>query len=63
MKNIVKLSVVALTVLSLAACDPATKKPVEGIDSASTTVKVDSSAKTGVDTIKADTVKKDTTKK
>jgi hypothetical protein len=62
MKNIVKLSVVALTVLSLASCvfGDKTKKP---IDSASTTVKVDSPAKTGIDTTKADTGKKDTTKK
>ena len=62
MKNIVKLSVVALTVLSLAACDPA-KKPAEGNDSASTAPKVDSPTKTGIGTIKADTGKKDTTKK
>ena len=61
MKNIVKLSVVALTVLSLASCfGDKTKTP---IDSASTTSKVDSPAKTGVDTVKADTGKKDTTKK
>jgi hypothetical protein len=62
MKNIVKLSVVALTVLSLASCEfgDKTKKP---IDSASTTAKVDSNAKTGIDSTKADTLKKDTTKK
>jgi hypothetical protein len=62
MKNIVKLSVVALTVLSLAACEPA-KKPAEGNDPASTAAKVDSPAKNGIDTTKADTGKKDTTKK
>jgi len=62
MKNIVKLSVVALTVLSLASCvfGDKTKQP---IDSASTTAKVDSPAKTGIDSTKADTIKKDTTKK
>ena len=62
MKNIVKLSVVALTVLSFAACDPA-KKPAESNDPASTAPKVDSPAKAGIDTTKADTGKKDTTKK
>ena len=62
MKNIVKLSVVALTVLSLAACD-FNGKTSKGPDSASTTAKVDSPAKTGSDTVKADTLKKDTTKK
>lgn len=63
MKNIVKLGLVALTILSLAACDPAAKKPAEGPDSASATEKVDSSAKTGIDTAKADTGKKDAIKK
>jgi len=63
MKNIVKLSVVALILLSLAACDPPAKKPAEGNDPASTAPKVDSPAKTGIDTTKADTGKKDTTKK
>lgn len=62
MKNIVKLSAVALTVLSLAACDPS-KKPAEGNGSTPTTVKVDSPAKTGIDTTNADTGKKDTIKK
>jgi|GEM_PF-4070358 len=62
MKNIVKLSVVALTVFSLSACGDGdkTKHP---IDSASTTAKVDSPAKTGTDTIKADTGEKDTLKR
>lgn len=63
MKNIVKLSVTALTVLSLAACDPAAKKPADRPDSASTKVKVDSNAKAGIDTTKADTGKKDISKK
>ena len=58
MKIVVKLSVVALTILSLAACDPAAKKPAEGPDSASTAAKVDSNAKTGIDTGKKDTTKK-----
>jgi len=63
MKNIVKLGVIALTVLSFTACyfGDKTKKP---IDSTSTTVKVDSSVKTTtVDSAKNDTTKKDTTKK
>lgn len=62
MKNIVKLSVVALTVLSFTACDPAKKPATGGIDTASTP-KVDTSAKPGTDSAKTDTVKKDTTKK
>jgi len=62
MKNIVKLSVVALTVLSLASCGDGdkAKKP---IDTTSANVKVDSPAKAGIDSNKVDTAKKDTTKK
>ncbi len=63
MKNIVKLSVVALTVLSVASCNFFGDKTSKGPDSASTTAKVDSNAKNGVDTTKADTGKKDTIKK
>ncbi len=62
MKNIAKLSVIALTVLSFAACDPTKKPATEGVDSTSATVKVDSN-KTVVDSSKTDTVKKDTVKK
>ena len=62
MKNIVKLSVVALTILSVASCN-FDGKTSKGPDSASTTAKVDSNAKTGIDSTKADTVKKDTAKK
>jgi predicted small lipoprotein YifL len=59
MKNILKTTLVALTVLTFAACG--TKKTGEGVDS--TTVKVDSTTKTTVDSTKKDTVKVDTTKK
>jgi len=65
MKNILKTSLVALTVLTFAACG--SKKTTGGVDS--TTVKVDSTTKTSADSTKKDTVKvvdttkKDTTKK
>jgi uncharacterized protein YcfL len=59
MKNILKTSLVALTVLTFAACG--TKKSASGVDS--TTVKVDSTTKTTIDSSKKDTVKVDTTKK
>lgn len=58
MKNILKTTLVALTVLTFAACG--TKKTGEGVDS--TTVKVDSTSKTSVDSTKKDTVKVDTVK-
>jgi len=59
MKNILKTTLVAVTVLTFAACG--TKKAGSGTDS--TTVKVDSTTKTTVDSTKKDTVKVDSTKK
>jgi uncharacterized protein YcfL len=59
MKNIIKTTLVAVTVLTFAACG--SKKSTAGVDS--TTVKVDSTSKTTVDSTKKDTVKVDTTKK
>lgn len=60
MKNIIKSGIIALTVLSFAACS--TKKAAGNADS--TSVKVDSTVKTTtVDSVKQDTTKKDTTKK
>ena len=59
MKNILKTTLVAVTVLTFAACG--SKKATSGVDS--TTVKVDSTSKTTVDSTKKDTVKVDTTKK
>lgn len=62
MKNIAKLSAAVLIVSSLAACDPPKKSPA-GPDSGSTTVKVDTSAKTIIDSNKTDTGEKDPVKK
>ena len=57
MKNIIKSSLVALVVLSLASCGDGDKAKSGVKDS--TTVKVDSGSKTTVDSTTKDTVKKD----
>jgi len=59
MKKIIKTALITLTVLSFAACG--SNKEKTGGDS--TTVKIDSTTKTSVDTIKKDTAKLDTSKK
>lgn len=59
MKNIIKTSLVAVIISSLAACDgPKTKTPGDTVS-----VKIDSATKTSVDTTKKDTLKMDTLKK
>jgi predicted small lipoprotein YifL len=59
MKNIIKTSLVVLTVVSMAACG--SKKDKQTGDSV--TVKIDSTTKTSIDSTKKDTVKMDTSKK
>jgi predicted small lipoprotein YifL len=58
MKNIVNTALIAVTVLSLAACGDKTKK--QGPDSTSTNVKIDSTTKT---TTTIDSTAKDTSQK
>ena len=59
MKNIIKTSLVAITILSFAACGGnKNKTPGDSV-----TVKIDSTTKTSVDTTKKDTLKVDTSKK
>jgi hypothetical protein len=59
MKNIIKTSLIAISVLSFAACSG--RKAAAGTDS--TTVRVDSTVKTTtVDSAKQDTAKKDSAK-
>ncbi len=60
MKNIIKTGLVALSVLSFAACSG--RKAAASTDS--TTVKIDSTVKTtSVDSVKQDTTKKDSSKR
>jgi predicted small lipoprotein YifL len=59
MKNIIKTSLVVLTILSFAACGSKKDKPTGD----SVTVKIDSTTKTSIDSTKKDTVKIDTSKK
>ena len=59
MKNIIKIGLVAISVLSFAACSG--RKAAASTDS--TTVRVDSTVKTTtVDSVKQDTTKKDSAK-
>lgn len=59
MKNIIKTSLVAISILSFAACSG--RKAAASTDS--TTVRVDSTVKTTtVDSVKQDTTKKDSAK-
>jgi uncharacterized protein YcfL len=59
MKNIIKTSLITVTILSFAACS-SHKNKTSG-DSVS--VKIDSTTKTSIDTTKKDTLKMDTSKK